>query len=147
VNGENMKSLDNNDREMRPEYDFSGARRGRHAKAYAKGTNVVLLDPDVAAQFSDSAQVNTVLRQVLRKSGARFKEKLAMAKQPGLDDRYRDEDGEIHRKRSDTLVGTLRKEYGEEFLSGFRADATLGTVLKKTGTDSLSDLLKPKKRR
>ena len=44
VNGENMKSLDNHDREIRPEYDFSGAQRGRHAKAYAAGTNVVLLD-------------------------------------------------------------------------------------------------------
>lgn len=70
-----------------------------------------------------------------------------MTKQPGLDGRHRDEDGEIHRKRSDTLVRTLRKEYGDDFLPGFRANATLGTVLKKTGADSLSDLLKPKKRR
>ncbi|MGB8267585.1 MAG: DUF2188 domain-containing protein [Candidatus Velthaea sp.] len=70
-----MKSLDNEDREMRPEYDFSGAQRGRHAEAYAAGTNVVLLDPDVAARFSDSAQVNNALRQVISKSGARVKEK------------------------------------------------------------------------
>jgi len=120
---------------MRPEYDFSGARRGRHAKAYAAGTNVVLLDPDVAARFSDSAQVNDALRQVLSKSGARVKEKRVRAKQPGLVGRH------------DTLVKTLRKEYGDDFLSGFRADATLGTVLKKTGVGSLSDLLKTKKRR
>ena len=33
----------------------------------------------------------------------------------GLDDRCRDADGEIRRKRSDTLVGTLRREYGEHF--------------------------------
>ena len=30
-------------------------------------------------------------------------------KQPGLDKRHRDKDGEIHKKRSDTKVGTLRK--------------------------------------
>jgi hypothetical protein len=36
-------------------------------------------------------------------------------KQPGLDDRHRDKNGEIHRKRSDTLVRTLRDEYGPDF--------------------------------
>ena len=34
----------------------------------------------------------------------------------GLDDRMRDKDGEIRRKRSDTLVGTLRGEYGRGFV-------------------------------
>lgn len=53
---------------MRPEYDFSGAQRGRHANAYAAGTNVVLLEPDVAVRFSDSAQVNDALRQIIRNS-------------------------------------------------------------------------------
>jgi hypothetical protein len=63
-------------------------------------------------------------------------------KQPGLDDRHRDRDGEIHRKRSDTLVGTLRKEYGPDVASGYRSDAKLGTVLKREGAKSLDDLLK-----
>jgi hypothetical protein len=63
-------------------------------------------------------------------------------KQPGLDDRHRDKDGEIHRKRSDTLVGTLRKEYGPEVAKGCRSDAKLGTVLKREGAKSLDDLLK-----
>jgi len=63
----------------------------------------------------------------------------------GLDNRCRDNDGEIRRKRSDTLVGTLRKEYGDDFAPGVRSDATLGTVLDRTGADSLSDLLKHKK--
>jgi len=63
----------------------------------------------------------------------------------GLDNRCRDNDGEIRRKRSDTLVGTLRKEYGDNFAPGVRSDATLGTVLDRTGADSLSDLLKHKK--
>jgi len=37
-------------------------------------------------------------------------------KEPGLDNRHRDANGEIHRKRSDTLVGTLRETYGDDFL-------------------------------
>jgi len=45
---------------MRPEYDFRGGVRGK----YAKGTNVVVLDPDVAAKFPDSASVNRALRRV-----------------------------------------------------------------------------------
>ena len=60
----------------------------------------------------------------------------------GLDNRMRDCDGEIHKKRSDTLVGTLRKTYGEDFAGGYRADAKLGTVLKQEGVDTLDQLLK-----
>jgi len=60
----------------------------------------------------------------------------------GLDDRCRDADGEIRRKRSDTLVGTLRREYGEDFAEGFRSDTHLGTVLRETDSNSLSDYLK-----
>jgi len=60
----------------------------------------------------------------------------------GLDDRCRDEDGEIRKKRDDTLVRTLRKTYGEDFADDFRSDATLGTVLKETNSASLSDYLR-----
>jgi len=60
----------------------------------------------------------------------------------GLDNRMRDKDGEIRKKRSDTLVGTLRKEYGENFAEGYRSDAELGTILKKEGLESLDQLLK-----
>lgn len=62
-------------------------------------------------------------------------------KEPGLDSRYRDENGEIRRKRSDTKVRTLRETYGADFLPHFRSDATLGTVLKKTGCESLAELV------
>jgi len=48
--------------EMLPEYDFRGGVRGKYAKRYAEGTNVVLLDPDVAAAFPDAAAVNAALR-------------------------------------------------------------------------------------
>ena len=65
-------------------------------------------------------------------------------RQPGLDNRHRDKDGEIHKKRSDTLVRTLRDEYGDHVAKGYRSDARLGTVLEKEGLDSLNDLLKKK---
>ena len=48
--------------EMRDEYDFRGGVRGKYAERYARGTNVVLLDPDVAEVFPDSDAVNRALR-------------------------------------------------------------------------------------
>ncbi len=60
----------------------------------------------------------------------------------GLDNRMRDQDGEIRKKRSDTLVGTLRKEYGDSFAQAYRSDAKLGTVLKREGVETLDQLLK-----
>ena len=47
---------------MRQEYDFSSGVRGKHHEAYRRGTNVVLLEPDVAEVFKDSAAVNAALR-------------------------------------------------------------------------------------
>lgn len=63
----------------------------------------------------------------------------------GLDERCRDEDGTIRRKRSDTLVRTLRKEYGEDFAPDLRSDAKLGTVLQRAGVDSLSQFRKKRR--
>ncbi len=51
---------------MRPEYDFSQGVRGKHYEAYRAATNVVLLEPDVAKAFTDSASVNQVLRLLLQ---------------------------------------------------------------------------------
>jgi hypothetical protein len=62
----------------------------------------------------------------------------------GLDDRCRDENGTIRRKRSDTLIGTLRQEYGEDFAAGIRSDATLGTLLERAGAESLTEYLRRK---
>lgn len=62
-------------------------------------------------------------------------------RQPGLDGRHRDSDGEIRRKRGDTLIGTLRNEY-PGFAPGVRADMRLDTYLDREGLDSLSDALK-----
>ena len=63
--------------EMRPEYDFTGGERGKFYKEYMKGTNVVLLDPDVAEVFPDSQAVNTALRVLadLAKRQAKIKPK------------------------------------------------------------------------
>ena len=51
---------------MRREYDFSKGVRGKHAAKYAAGTNVVLLDADVARAFPTSKAVNDTLRKVLQ---------------------------------------------------------------------------------
>lgn len=51
--------------ELRPEYDFSGGVRGKYADAMSKDAVIVILDPDVAAAFPDTASVNRTLRAVL----------------------------------------------------------------------------------
>jgi len=51
--------------DLRPEYDFSEGVRGKHHLAYREGTNVVLLDQDIARVFKDSASVNRALRLLL----------------------------------------------------------------------------------
>jgi hypothetical protein len=51
--------------EMREEYDFSGGIRGKYYKQYQEGTNVVVLEPDVAEVFRDSESVNQALRVLI----------------------------------------------------------------------------------
>jgi len=51
--------------ELRAEYDFSGGVRGKHHLAYKAGTNVVVLDPDVAEAFPDASSVNRALRLLM----------------------------------------------------------------------------------
>ena len=50
------------DADMLPEYDFTGGVRGKYADRFAKGCNVVVLDPDVARIFTDAESVNQALR-------------------------------------------------------------------------------------
>ena len=52
--------------DMRPDYDFSGGVRGKYAASFARGTNVVVLAPDVAAEFKTSRAVNDALRSHLK---------------------------------------------------------------------------------
>ncbi len=58
INGATMK------RDILPEYDFSKGKRGKYAAKYARGTNIVRLEPDVAALFPDARSVNKALRMV-----------------------------------------------------------------------------------
>jgi len=51
--------------EMREEYDFSTGVRGKYAKRYAQGTNLVMLEPDIAEEFPNSESVNQALRSLL----------------------------------------------------------------------------------
>lgn len=55
--------------EMRDEYDFRGGVRGKYYQQYRQGTNLVLLDPDLAKVFHDSEAVNVALRQFISEHG------------------------------------------------------------------------------
>jgi hypothetical protein len=63
-----MKKGRGNDRvnEMRKEYDFRDGVRGKYAARVRQGTNIVVLDPDVAKAFPDSRAVNRALRALLK---------------------------------------------------------------------------------
>jgi hypothetical protein len=63
--------------EMLPEYDFSKGKRGKYAAKYARGTNVVRLEPDVAALFPDAKSVNKALRLAAELSKLQTKKKVA----------------------------------------------------------------------
>jgi len=48
---------------MRDEYDFSKGVRGKYAKRYREGTNIVLIEPDLHKLFPNSEAVNHALRE------------------------------------------------------------------------------------
>jgi hypothetical protein len=54
------------DDEMLPEYDLTGGVRGKYVERYSQGTNVVLLEPDLAKVFTSSEAVNDALRELVR---------------------------------------------------------------------------------
>jgi hypothetical protein len=63
-----MKRSKKNHDDVRPEYDLSslkGEVRGKYARRFREGTNVVLLSPDVAKYFPDEESVNTALRSLV----------------------------------------------------------------------------------
>jgi alpha-beta hydrolase superfamily lysophospholipase len=69
-NGDFMKKdVDELEDELRPEYDFSkmaAGVRGKYIERYRAGTNLVLLDPDIARAFPTDASVNEALRLLLQ---------------------------------------------------------------------------------
>lgn len=65
-----MKKINNSERDddLRPEYDLSQMKngvRGKYAKRFREGTNLVLLSPDVAQYFPDEDSVNAALRSLV----------------------------------------------------------------------------------
>ena len=52
------------DPNMLEEYDFSKGVQGKYAKRYEEGTNVVVIEPDVAKVFPDHDSVNQALRSL-----------------------------------------------------------------------------------
>ncbi len=60
----------------------------------------------------------------------------------GLDNRCRDNDGEIREKRGDTRIDTLREIYGPDFAPDYRGDAHLETLRQREGVSSLTEYLK-----
>jgi hypothetical protein len=63
------KEVDELEDELRPEYDFSkmaGGIRGKYVERYRAGTNLVLLEPDIAQAFPTDASVNEALRLLLQ---------------------------------------------------------------------------------
>jgi len=65
-NAEQMKQVKKRKADdLRPEYDFAAGVRGRHYRAYRAGTNVVVLEPDVAEAFPNASAVNRALRALL----------------------------------------------------------------------------------
>lgn len=53
------------DPDILEEYDFSQGVQGKYAKRYAEGTNVVIIEPDVAKVFPDHDSVNQALRSLV----------------------------------------------------------------------------------
>ena len=52
------------DKEMLEEYDFSKGIQGKYSKRYAEGTNVIVIEPDIAKYFPDHDSVNQALRSL-----------------------------------------------------------------------------------
>jgi len=65
---EKLMNAEESQDELRPEYDFdfSKAVRGKYYRQYLESSNVIVLDPDVAAAFHNSATVNQALRAMLQ---------------------------------------------------------------------------------
>ena len=59
-----MKKTEN--QTILPEYDFSKGVRGKYIKRFVEGTNIIVLEPDVAKFFHDSISVNETLRAVAK---------------------------------------------------------------------------------
>ena len=80
-----QKRKNNSNDDMLPEYDFTGAVRGKYYERYRQGTNVVLLDADVAESFRDSAAVNEALRLLVSIAEAKVERRRTGTKRRRVD--------------------------------------------------------------
>src|SRR6185503_12719147 len=90
---------------MRDHYDFSGGVRGKYAARYAQGSNVIVLDPDVADVFKDRESVNETLRAVVHL--LEIQARASRAKSPSSTS-----DGPRHRKRAQSRKRAGRARSG-----------------------------------
>jgi hypothetical protein len=87
MNGGFMKMENNQEDELRPEYDFSkmkGGVRGKFVERYRTGTNIALLDPDVAQAFPTSDAVNEALRLLMQIAQRQQKPNTALEPTPQI---------------------------------------------------------------
>ncbi|MCP4347841.1 MAG: hypothetical protein GY795_20250 [Desulfobacterales bacterium] len=79
----NRNTYNETDDDLRPEYDLSQMKdgvRGKYASKYKEGTNLILLESDVAEVFKDNESVNEALRLLIKIAGEKYKK----AAQPGI---------------------------------------------------------------
>ena len=72
------------DKQMRAEYDLRGGVRGKYYERYRQGTNIVVLEPDIAAVFPDSEAVNQALRLLIRVAREQVAEATSSARPPSV---------------------------------------------------------------
>lgn len=68
---------------MRDEYDFTKGVRGKFAKRFEEGTNLVLLEPEVAKYFPTAQAVNTALRSLISEGKVRLPRIKSLKSDPG----------------------------------------------------------------
>jgi len=79
-----MKKTRSRSSEIQSEYDFSRGARGKYSWRFAEGSNVIVLDPDVARVFPSSVAVNRSLRKLARltKRGRRAASQTVLRERP-----------------------------------------------------------------
>jgi hypothetical protein len=67
---------------MKAEYDFSGGVRGKYVEQYRRGTNVVVIEPELTRAFPDSKSVNDALRALVKIASRAERHKLSRPQSP-----------------------------------------------------------------
>jgi hypothetical protein len=104
----NPRPKTSRDNDILPEYDFTGAVRGKYYERYRQGTNVVLLDPDVAAVFRDSLAVNDTLRRLLSLAEAKVTAQKPLARRQRPPNKALQPTSRTRRRAADKRVRAAR---------------------------------------